>query len=147
MIEAEVYNKAHPKPTHERSEDKSKEPPAKRRRTSSSTNLKDVWFSWYTQEPRLWDSFDSSSKHTKSTAKLVAAFMKLFLANVFVLDEKSPQYRDDVLEFGDVAEMQLLSFLGEHNIKARRAQNVLKSMRKLHKAGHLSKHIQRYRQL
>ena len=42
MIEAEVYKKAQPKTTHERSEDKSKETPAKRRRTSSSTNLKDV---------------------------------------------------------------------------------------------------------
>ena len=73
--------------------------------------------------------------------------MKFFLANGFVLDEKSPQYRDDVLEFGDVAEMQLLSFLGEHNIKARGTQKVLNSMRKLHKAGHLNKHIQRYRQL
>ena len=42
MIEVEVSNNAHPKTTHERSEDKSKETPAKRRRTSSSTNLKDV---------------------------------------------------------------------------------------------------------
>ena len=73
--------------------------------------------------------------------------MKLFLGNGFVLGDKSPQYRDDVLEFGDVAKMQLLSFLGEHNIKARGAQNFLKSMRKLHKAGHLNKRIQRYRQL
>jgi hypothetical protein len=73
--------------------------------------------------------------------------MKLFLADGFVLDEKSPQYRDSVLEIGDVAEVRLLSFLGEHNIKARGAQNVLKSMRKLHRAGHLNKHIQRYRQL
>ena len=108
MIEAEVYNKAHPKTTHKRIEDKSKEPPAKRRRASLSTNLKNVWFSWYTQKLCLWNSFDSSSKHTKFTAKLVDAFMKLFLANGFVLDETSPQYRDDVLEFGDVAEMQLL---------------------------------------
>ena len=63
------------------------------------------------------ESFDISRKHTKSTAKLVDAFMDLFLANGFVLDEKSPQYRDDVLEFGDVAKMQLISFFGEHNIK------------------------------
>lgn len=73
--------------------------------------------------------------------------MKLFLADGFYLDEKSPQYRDAVLEIGDVAEMRLLSFLGEHKIKAHGAQNVLKSMRKLHRAGHLNKHIQRYRQL
>uniref|UniRef100_A0AAV1UKL6 Uncharacterized protein n=1 Tax=Peronospora matthiolae TaxID=2874970 RepID=A0AAV1UKL6_9STRA len=51
--------------------------------------------------------------------------MKLFLADGFVLDEKSPQYRNNVLEFGDLAKMRLLPFLGEHN--------VLNSMRKLHK--------------
>ena len=62
------------------------------------------------------------------------------MASTHRLDIENPQYRDDVLEFGDVAEMQLLSFLGEQNIKARGAQNVIKSMRKLHKAGHLNKH-------
>ena len=48
MIKVEVYNKAHAKTTHERNEGKSKESPAKRRRTSLRTNLKEVWFPWYT---------------------------------------------------------------------------------------------------
>ena len=77
MIEAEFYNKAHPK-LH------MKEVRIKAKNTSQTssnefvTNLKDVWFCWYTQEPRIWDSFNSSIKHKKSTAKLVAALMKLF---------------------------------------------------------------------
>ena len=118
-METEVFSIAQPKTTQDRIEDKSKEPPAKRLSTSSATNLKDGLFSWYTQEPRLWDSFDSYRKHTKSTIKLVAAFMNLFRANGFVLDEKSPQYRDEVLKFGNVTEMRLLSFLGKHNQSTR----------------------------
>ena len=73
--------------------------------------------------------------------------MKLFLDAGFVLDEKSPQYRDAVFEIDDVAKMRLLSFVGEHNIKVRGAQNAIKSMRKMHRYGHLNTHIQRYRNI
>ena len=52
--------------------------------------------------------------------------MKLFLANGFVLDEKYPQYRDDVLEFGDVARCGYFRFLAsttsnptEHKMSSR----------------------------
>ena len=57
--------------------------------------------------------------------------MNLFLADGFVLNEKSLQYSDAVLEIGDVAEMRILSFLEEHNIKSRGALIVLKFKRKL----------------
>jgi hypothetical protein len=96
---------------------------------------------------RIWDSSDSSSKHTRSTSKLVAAYMKLFLADGFVLNKKSSQYRDSVLGIGDVAKTRLSSFLGVHNIKSRGAQKALNSMRKLHRADHLNKHMKRYREL
>uniref|UniRef100_H3GV82 Uncharacterized protein n=1 Tax=Phytophthora ramorum TaxID=164328 RepID=H3GV82_PHYRM len=132
---------------HERSEDAINEPPAKRRRTGVATNLRGVWFTWYAHEPRIWSSTDTSTKHTRSTSKQVAAFLKLFLADGFALDPKSPQYRDDVLELGTTAEKALLSFLTEHKIKARGAQNVLKSLRKPHKTGHLDERIRRYKQL
>lgn len=64
-----------------------------------------------------------------------------------MLDEKYLQYRNAVLAIDDVAEMRLLSHLGEHNVKACGAQSVLKFMRNLQRAGELNKHIQRYRQL
>ncbi|KAE8883874.1 hypothetical protein PF003_g32100 [Phytophthora fragariae] len=73
--------------------------------------------------------------------------MKLFLGEGFVLDGKSPQYRDDVLELGATAEKELLSFLREHDINSRRAQNVLKPMRKLYKAVHLNALVRCYNQL
>ncbi|OWZ11237.1 hypothetical protein PHMEG_00015769 [Phytophthora megakarya] len=54
----------------------------------------------------------------------------------FHLDEKAPRYRGNVLEIGKAADEELLSFLRKHSITARGAQNVLKFMRKLHKARH-----------
>ena len=77
----------------------------------------------------------------------MAAYTKIFLADGCVLEEKSPQNRDTVLEIGDVAELRLLSFLSEHNNKARGAQKVPKSMRKLHRAGPLNKRVFTYRLL
>ncbi|KAE9068082.1 hypothetical protein PF010_g27209 [Phytophthora fragariae] len=148
-MEANIYNKSkRTPPRDDASEDAGNgEPPVKRRRTSAATSLKDAWFSWYAQEPRMWSSTDAATKQKRSNTKLVVAFMKLFLGEGFVLDGKSPQYRDDVLELGATAERELLSFLREHEINARGAQNVLKSMRKLYKAGHLNALVRRYNQL
>ncbi|GMF18772.1 unnamed protein product [Phytophthora lilii] len=95
----------------------------------------------------MWRSTDSETKHARSTAKQVVAFLKLFLPSGFVLDESSARYRDDVLETGSLAEKAMLVFLQQHSITARGAQNVLKSMRKLHKAGQLNEHIGKYLQL
>ncbi|KAE9154841.1 hypothetical protein PF004_g32762 [Phytophthora fragariae] len=95
----------------------------------------------------MWSSTDAVTKQKRSNTKLVVAFMKLFLAEGFVLDGKSPQYRDDVLELGATAEKELLSFLREHESNALGAQNVLKSMRKLYKAGHLNALVRRYNHL
>ncbi|ETO66935.1 hypothetical protein F442_15869 [Phytophthora nicotianae P10297] len=75
------------------------------------------------------------------------AYPTLFLEGGFKLVESYPQYRDDVLKIGESAETALLTFLKQHNITARGAQNVLKSMRKLHKDGSLNQHILRYQQL
>ncbi|OWY91537.1 hypothetical protein PHMEG_00039842, partial [Phytophthora megakarya] len=145
-MEAKICNKTQPT-THERSEETVNDPPAKRRRTGATTNLKDVWFTWYAQEPRIWSSMDAGIKHVKSTGKQVVAFLKLFLTEGFELVENSPQYKDNVLELGDTAEKRLLAFLASHHINARGAQNVLKSLRKLHKTGHLNTLILGYKQL
>ncbi|POM80937.1 Hypothetical protein PHPALM_1159, partial [Phytophthora palmivora] len=149
MMEAKVYNKQQQThtTTHKTSEDTCKEPAPKRRRTSAAPNLKDVWFAWYAQEPRMWKSTDSATKHERSTAKLVTAFLKLFLRDGFTFDEKSTQYCDNVLALGAAAEKELLVFLATHNVRARGAQNVLKALRQLHKAGHLNNPIRNYKQL
>ncbi|ETM99969.1 hypothetical protein PPTG_18359 [Phytophthora nicotianae INRA-310] len=65
----------------------------------------------------------------------------------FKLVESSPQYRDDVLTIGESAETALLTFLKQHYIAARGAQNILKSLHKLHKDGSLNQYILRYQQL
>ncbi|KAG3242567.1 hypothetical protein PI124_g12582 [Phytophthora idaei] len=149
IMEAKFYNKQEDTPTTNEVSinTESNEPPAKRRRTSGATNLKDVWFTWYTQEPRMWSSTDAGTKYARSTAKQVVAFLKLFLPDGFKLHEKSPRYRDEVLKIGEAAEVELLAYLRGRDITARGAQNVLKSMRKLHKSGHLNDQVRRYQKL
>ncbi|KAG2782447.1 hypothetical protein Pcac1_g7790 [Phytophthora cactorum] len=149
IMEAKFYNKQQDTPTTNEVSinTESNEPPAKRRRTSGATNLKDVWFTWYTQEPRMWSSTDAGTTYARSTAKQVVAFLKLFLPDGFKLHEKSPRYRDEVLKIGEAAEVELLAYLRGRDITARGTQNVLKSMRKLHKSGHLNDQVRRYQKL
>ncbi|KAG4232307.1 hypothetical protein PC116_g19441 [Phytophthora cactorum] len=149
IMEAKFYNKQQDTPTTNEVSinTESNEPPAKRRRTSGATNLKDVWFTWYTQEPRMWSSTDAGTTYARSTAKQVIAFLKLFLPDGFKLHEKSPRYRDEVLKIGEAAEVELLAYLRGRDITARGTQNVLKSMRKLHKSGHLNDQVRRYQKL
>ncbi|KAG4058066.1 hypothetical protein PC123_g6948 [Phytophthora cactorum] len=59
-------------------------------------------------------------------------------------NEKSPRYKDEVLKIGEAAEVELLAYLRGRDITARGAQNVVKSMRKLHKSGHLNDQVRRY---
>ncbi|GMF35111.1 unnamed protein product [Phytophthora fragariaefolia] len=119
----------------------------RKRKTSVPTSLKDLWFAWYDQEPRMWSSTESATKHSRSTTKLVVALLKLFLPEDFQLEEGSARYRDDVHETGMNAEREMLSFLQQHDDIARGSQNVLKSLRMLQKSGLLNNHIQRYQQL
>ncbi|OWZ09647.1 hypothetical protein PHMEG_00017616 [Phytophthora megakarya] len=147
-MEATIYNKCErAPPAQTQSEDANNIPPARRRRTSTAFTLMDVWFTWYTQMPCMWNSTDKSTKHTRSASTLVIALMKLFIPNGFGLDEIAKQYPSQVLDVGKAAETELLSFLREPNVTARGAQNVLKSMRKLHISGRLNVHIRRYQQL
>ncbi|KAK1946445.1 hypothetical protein P3T76_001998 [Phytophthora citrophthora] len=94
-MEDTIFNKQ--QPAHGTREDSSTDRPAKRRPTSTASSLKDAWFTWYTQMPRMWASTDKSTKHTRSTTKLVVAFMKLFIPIGFNLDETAAQYPDQVL--------------------------------------------------
>ncbi|KAG3028914.1 hypothetical protein PC120_g4578 [Phytophthora cactorum] len=90
IMEAKFYNKQQDTPTTNEVSinTESNEPPAKRRRTSGATNLKDVWFTWYTQEPRMWGSTDAGTTYARSTAKQVVAFLKLFLPDGFKLQRE-----------------------------------------------------------
>ncbi|KAG4224947.1 hypothetical protein PC116_g26605 [Phytophthora cactorum] len=125
IMEAKFYNKQQDTPTTNEVSinTESNEPPAKRRRTSGATNLKDVWFTWFTQEPRMWSPTDAGTKYARSTPKPVVAFLKLFLPDGFKLHEKSPRYRDEVLKIGEAAEVELLAYLRGQDITAREAQN------------------------
>lgn len=119
----------------------------KRRRTSPASSLKDTWFAWYAQEPRMWSSTDGATKHIRSNAKWLVAFMKLFLVDGFILDTASASYRDQVLALGVQAEKSVLTFLDEHSISSRGSGAVLKHLRTLHRAGELNSRIERHEQL
>ncbi|ETN15630.1 hypothetical protein PPTG_06865 [Phytophthora nicotianae INRA-310] len=83
---------------HEPGEDQDK----RKRRRGSATYLYCVWFAWYAQEPRIWQS--AIFKQQKSDAKLLVAFMKLYVSDGFVLDTTVPDYRDQVLTLSKHAE-------------------------------------------
>ena len=115
--------------------------PAKRRKKAPAAHLPSVWFDWYAGEPRLWNSVD---RKKKSDAKLIVAFMKLFLANGFQLRDADADYRDRVLELGKEAERELLAFLLGHGIRTKGTTAVLKYMREFHRRGELNALIAEY---
>ncbi|KAG2785644.1 hypothetical protein PC129_g17344 [Phytophthora cactorum] len=120
-MEAKFYNKQQDTPTTNEVSinTENNEPPAKRRRTSEATNLKDVWFTWYQHEPRMWSSTDAGTKYARSTVKQVVAFLGPFLSDGFKLHAKSPRYRDEVLKIGAAAEIELSAYLRGRDIRAR----------------------------
>ena len=109
--------------------------PAKPRKKAPATYLSSVWFEWYAGEPRLWNCAD---RKKKSDAKLIVAFMKLFLVNGFKLCETDADYPDRVLDLGKEAERKLLAFLVGHGIRSKGSTAVLKHMRELHRRGLLN---------
>ena len=108
---------------------------------SACTYLKDVWFAWYAQEPRLWNSRDVAEKRKKSDSKILEAFMKLFISDGFRLDESSDTYRDDPMALGVEA---VLGFLRERGVDVRGANAILKHLCVQHQLGQLNDKIQRY---
>lgn len=122
------------------------DPPVKRRKASQVVHLRDVWFSWYPEKPRLWASNDSAvAKEEEST--WIVAFMKLFLPDGFVLNAASTRYRDDAMEIGIEAEQRLLMFLSTRGISCRGSSAALKRVCVARKAGELDNSIQVYRAL
>ncbi|ETV76038.1 hypothetical protein H257_09603 [Aphanomyces astaci] len=116
VLEAHLNSSCQPqpsKPTTELPNPRSHEhqlmPTVPQRKKSSTTHPNATWFEWYALQPRLWES--KNEKQKKSNSKLLVAFMKLFLEHGFVLDPKSPTYRDDVNAVGRSAEINLLGYL------------------------------------
>ncbi|POM67131.1 Hypothetical protein PHPALM_16910 [Phytophthora palmivora] len=144
-LEAKMDGTSSQDKNRKRQRDSSQEQDKPKRRRGSVTNLRSIWFAWYAQEPRMWQS--TISKQQKSDAKLLVAFMKLFLDGGFVLDTTAPDYRDRVLDLGKRAEEAVLSFLSERKITSRGAGNVLKHLRSLHRSGILNAKIERYQRL
>ncbi|OWY90238.1 hypothetical protein PHMEG_00041725 [Phytophthora megakarya] len=106
--------------------------PKSKRRKKQATNLSDTWYEWYTSV--------TQSRH-------IVAFMKLFLTEGFVLDDKAADYKDQVLHAGRRAEDAVLAFLKTHNSRAKGTGSVLRVLRPLHKSGALDPHIVAYRHL
>ncbi|OWZ21398.1 hypothetical protein PHMEG_0004050 [Phytophthora megakarya] len=119
--------------------------PKKKQRRGSVTHLHATWFSWYAHEPR-WQL--GAPKQQWSKAKMLVAFMKVFLADGFVLDQAAVDYRDHVMEPGECAETAILTYpKAEHKINSRCSSAVLKHLQGLHSAGSLNAVILRHQRL
>ncbi|OWZ00870.1 hypothetical protein PHMEG_00027846, partial [Phytophthora megakarya] len=114
----------------------------KKQRRSSVTHLHMTWFTWYAQEPRIWQA--AISKQQKSDAKQLVAFMKLFLDDGFRLNTQTPDYRYRVLHLGKRVEASVLAFLEEPKIASCGAGTILKHLRTLHRSGDLNDRIERH---
>lgn len=117
----------------------------KRQRRAAVTHLHATWYAWYAHEPQLWRA--PISRQQKSDAKLLVAYMKLFLGDGFMLNPTAADFRDQVMETGTRAEHAVLAFLEGHDITSRGSGAVLKHLRALHRAGALNARIQRHEQL
>lgn len=115
-----------------------------KRRKKQATNLSATWFEWYTKTPRVWSTAD---RQKKSESRHVVAFMKLFLEDGFVLDERASDYKDQVLEVGRRAEVAVLAFLNTFNSNAKGSGSVLRVLRPLHKAGALDDRVVAHKRL
>ncbi|KAE8984921.1 hypothetical protein PF010_g21231 [Phytophthora fragariae] len=120
----------------------SNQEPKPKRRKKSITHLSRAWFERYTRVPRVWDCSDRQKKF-----RYVVAFMKLFIAYGFILNDKSSSYKDQVLAVGTRAEEAVLQFLKAQGINAKRAGGVLRALRPLHKSGVLDERIAAYKHL
>ncbi|GMF49353.1 unnamed protein product [Phytophthora fragariaefolia] len=117
----------------------------KKKRRGSATHLHATWFTWYAQE-RYWER--GGSKQRRSKSKLVVAYMKLFIADGFILDSAAGDYRDRVLELEKRAEDAILTYLKtEHGIKSRGSSGIRKHIQRLHNAGALDALIVRRQRL
>ncbi|EGZ23108.1 hypothetical protein PHYSODRAFT_324362 [Phytophthora sojae] len=72
---------------------------------------------WFTAEPRVY-----ASRSVKKTAlyeyRHIAGYLMLFLPEGFALDISSPAYKSEVLELGDKAQQNALTFLKSHGSSA-----------------------------
>ncbi|KAF1332445.1 hypothetical protein FI667_g3533, partial [Globisporangium splendens] len=144
-LEAKLNGAHSPSKEKRQQEDPVASEPKKRKTHQAVTHLKTTWFSWYAHEPRMWSA--QGDKQKKSDAKLLVAFMKLFLEDGFALDSQAPNYRDLVLELGSKAESSVLEFLRARGISSKGSNAVLKHLRVLHRSGALNDKIAHHRKL
>ncbi|KAG2793981.1 hypothetical protein PC112_g23223 [Phytophthora cactorum] len=147
ILEAKVEGNTQQHKSGKRQNDQEQEQeqdnPPKRRRTSV-THLHATWYSWYTQEPR-WLS--GAPKHQRSNSKQLVAYMKLFIAEGFVLEPSAGDFRERVLALGKQVEKEVLDFLRKREITSRGSIAVHKRPHDLHVAGALNDLIARHRKL
>lgn len=118
------------------------EPPAKRRKNAAATSPLSIWDEWYTRVPRLWGSGD---KLWRFDARLVVAYMRLFLSDGFTLQPASATFEDDVLALGAAAETAMFAFQRARDINAASYGTVLREMRKLQRTSSLNEHSKAFR--
>ncbi|EGZ29033.1 hypothetical protein PHYSODRAFT_322617 [Phytophthora sojae] len=117
----------------------------KRARKRASKALSTVWFEWFTAVPRMYES-TTVSKAILHESRHAVAFMMLYSPSGFKLDPASPAYKAEVHAVGVEAEKKTLEYLAAQGSQAVAVGSVVKAMRALHKAGHLSVLLDQFRE-
>jgi len=117
----------------------------KRARKRASKALSTVWFEWFTAVPRMYES-TTVTKATLHESRHAVAFKMLCLPSGFKLDPASPAYKAEVHTLGVEAEKKTLEYLAAQGSQAVAVGSVVKAMRALHNAGHLSVLLDQFRE-
>ncbi|KAE9276318.1 hypothetical protein PR003_g29096 [Phytophthora rubi] len=76
--------------------------------------------------------------------KHITGYLMIFLPMGFALDTSSPAYKSEVLELGDKAQQNVLTFLKSHGSSAVAAGTALKALRQMQKLGKLDNLIAQF---
>lgn len=116
-----------------------------RNRKSEPTSLKATWYQWYASVPPMWNVSDEATRHKKSDAKNIVAFMRIFLDD-YSLDTAAFDYQAQVLALGEIASKRTLDFVHNMQAAAKAPTTCLKVLRKAHAMGSLHNQIAAFEQ-
>ena len=88
-----------------------------------------------------------ASRQQVSNSRKTVAYMKLFLEEVYNLDEKAKKFKEQVKKYGNLAEASVYEFIRQRGIASHGTGSVIKHMRVDHREGALNEIILSYNAL
>ena len=88
-----------------------------------------------------------ASRQQVFNSRKTVAYMKLFLEEVYNLDEKAKKFKEQAMKYGNLAEASVYEFLRQRGIASHGTGLMIKHMRVAHREGALIERILSYNAL